>query len=86
MGNSSALPIRIMFSFGEYWEQSWEAGVRTSCSSGRGRQVSLAYIWGLPFVHRIECMGCGGQSERHERIMDLTVEIAWDIAKLGRKF
>ncbi|CAI9775895.1 unnamed protein product [Fraxinus pennsylvanica] len=31
---------------------------------------------------KIECMRCGGKSERHERMMDLTVEIGGDIGTL----
>ncbi|CAI9269097.1 unnamed protein product [Lactuca saligna] len=31
---------------------------------------------------KIKCMKCGGKSERHERMMDLTVEIEGDIATL----
>ncbi|KAL1308786.1 hypothetical protein HN51_050804 [Arachis hypogaea] len=31
---------------------------------------------------KIQCMECGGKSERHERMMDLTVEIDGDIASL----
>nr|GMC54367.1 ubiquitin carboxyl-terminal hydrolase 17-like [Ipomoea batatas] len=58
-----------------------EAGVRTSCSLEE--QTSLIGLTFGGFLRsKIECMRCGGKSERHERIMDLTVEIDGDIASL----
>ncbi|XP_019157560.1 PREDICTED: ubiquitin carboxyl-terminal hydrolase 17-like [Ipomoea nil] len=51
-----------------------EAGVRTSCSLEE--QTSLIGLTFGGFLRsKIECMSCGGKSERHERIMDLIVEL-----------
>lgn len=40
-------------------------------------------IWNPKYCTlQIKCMKCGGKSERHERMMDLTVEVEGDIGTL----
>ncbi|CAH9078369.1 unnamed protein product [Cuscuta europaea] len=46
-------------------------------------QTSLiGFTFGGFLRSKIECLRCGGKSEKHERMMDLTVEIDGDIATL----
>ncbi|KAK4434232.1 Ubiquitin carboxyl-terminal hydrolase 16 [Sesamum alatum] len=42
----------------------------------------LGLTFGGYLQSKIECMGCGGTSKQHERIMDLTVEIGGEIETL----
>ncbi|XVE55596.1 hypothetical protein DITRI_Ditri03aG0171700 [Diplodiscus trichospermus] len=58
-----------------------EAGVDSSgCSEGETTLIGLTF--GGYLRSKIKCMKCQGKSERHERMMDLTVEIEGDIGTL----
>ncbi|XWS25369.1 hypothetical protein CRYUN_Cryun27aG0062900 [Craigia yunnanensis] len=58
-----------------------EAGVVTSgCSEEETTLIGLTF--GGYLRSKIKCMKCQGKSERHERTMDLTVEIEGDIGTL----
>ncbi|KAK6257078.1 hypothetical protein QUC31_000537 [Theobroma cacao] len=58
-----------------------EAGVDSSgCSEEETTLVGLTF--GGYLRSKIKCMKCQGKSERHERMMDLTVEIEGDIGTL----
>ncbi|KAA8538172.1 hypothetical protein F0562_027780 [Nyssa sinensis] len=57
-----------------------EAGVNASTSSEETTLIGLTF--GGYLRSKIKCMKCGGKSERHERMMDLTVEIGGDIGTL----
>ncbi|GFY85896.1 ubiquitin-specific protease 16 [Actinidia rufa] len=72
-----------------------EAGVNASGSLEKKNNSYRPYIWGLSSIQGnqkssfqsfvelvIKCLKCGGKSERHERMMDLTVEIGGDIGTL----
>ncbi|CAI9116160.1 OLC1v1017240C2 [Oldenlandia corymbosa var. corymbosa] len=56
------------------------AGV--TASSSLEETTLLGLTFGGYLRSKIECMRCGGKSERHERMMDLTVEIEGDIGTL----
>lgn len=57
-----------------------EAGIRASGSLEETTLLGLTF--GGYLRSKIECMRCGGKSERHEKMMDLTVEIGGDIGTL----
>uniref|UniRef100_A0A5B7AGH3 ubiquitinyl hydrolase 1 n=1 Tax=Davidia involucrata TaxID=16924 RepID=A0A5B7AGH3_DAVIN len=57
-----------------------EAGVNASGSSEETTLIGLTF--GGYLRSKIKCMKCGGKSERHEKMMDLTVEIGGDIGTL----
>ncbi|KAI3758365.1 hypothetical protein L6452_05925 [Arctium lappa] len=58
-----------------------EAG--TSASNPLEEETTLIGLtFGGYLRSKIKCMKCGGKSERHERMMDLTVEIEGDIRTL----
>ncbi|CAK9163609.1 unnamed protein product [Ilex paraguariensis] len=57
-----------------------EAGVNASGSLEETTLIGLTF--GGYLRSKIKCMKCGGKSERHERMMDLTVEIEGDIGTL----
>ncbi|XWS21412.1 hypothetical protein CRYUN_Cryun30bG0053100 [Craigia yunnanensis] len=58
-----------------------EAGVVSSgCSEEETTLIGLTF--GGYLRSKIKCMKCQGKSERHERMMDLTVEIEGDIGTL----
>ncbi|KAH0681635.1 hypothetical protein KY284_022720 [Solanum tuberosum] len=58
-----------------------EAGV-TAPGSFEEETSLIGLTFGGYLRSKIECMRCGGKSERQERIMDLTVEIDGDIGTL----
>ncbi|KAL6983134.1 ubiquitin-specific protease [Sarracenia purpurea var. burkii] len=65
-----------------------EAGVNASRSLEE-ESTLVGLTFGGYLRSKIKCMKCGGKSERHERMMDLTVEIEGDIGTLEealRKF
>ncbi|CAJ2641100.1 unnamed protein product [Trifolium pratense] len=58
-----------------------EAGVK---ASGSLEDTTLmGQTFGGYLRSKIKCMKCGGKSERHERMMDLTVEIEGEISTLA---
>ncbi|XP_071925936.1 ubiquitin carboxyl-terminal hydrolase 16-like [Coffea arabica] len=57
-----------------------EAGI--SASGTLEETTLLGLTFGGYLRSKIECMRCGGKSERQEKIMDLTVEIGGDIGTL----
>ncbi|XP_052189322.1 ubiquitin carboxyl-terminal hydrolase 16 [Diospyros lotus] len=57
-----------------------ESGVNASSSREETTLVGLTF--GGYLRSKIKCMKCGGKSEQHERMMDLTVEIEGDIGTL----
>ncbi|KAI8548383.1 hypothetical protein RHMOL_Rhmol07G0269900 [Rhododendron molle] len=58
-----------------------EAGVSSgSCLEEETSLIGLTF--GGYLRSKIKCLKCGGKSERHERMMDLTVEIEGDIGTL----
>ncbi|MCI08706.1 ubiquitin carboxyl-terminal hydrolase 16-like, partial [Trifolium medium] len=58
-----------------------EAGVN---ASGSLEDTTLmGQTFGGYLRSKIKCMKCGGKSERHERMMDLTVEIEGEISTLA---
>ncbi|GAV66824.1 UCH domain-containing protein/zf-MYND domain-containing protein [Cephalotus follicularis] len=64
------------------------AGVNVSGSSEEETTL-IGFTFGGYLRSKIRCMKCHGKSERHERMMDLTVEIEGDIGTLEealRKF
>ncbi|XP_009609184.1 ubiquitin carboxyl-terminal hydrolase 17 [Nicotiana tomentosiformis] len=58
-----------------------EAGVSAS-GSFEEETTLVGLMFGGYLRSKIECMRCGGKSERQERMMDLTVEIDGDIGTL----
>ncbi|XP_059631261.1 ubiquitin carboxyl-terminal hydrolase 17-like isoform X2 [Cornus florida] len=58
-----------------------EAGVKAS-GSLEEESTLIGLTFGGYLRSKIKCMKCGGKSERHERMMDLTVEIEGDIGTL----
>ncbi|KAL3504862.1 hypothetical protein ACH5RR_034703 [Cinchona calisaya] len=65
-----------------------EAGINASGSFEEDTTL-LGLTFGGYLRSKIECMRCGGKSERHEKMMDLTVEIEGNIGTLEealRKF
>ncbi|KAG9132750.1 hypothetical protein Leryth_014022 [Lithospermum erythrorhizon] len=58
-----------------------EAGVKESGSLDEGTTLTGLTFGGI-VRSKIECMRCGGKSERKERMMDLTVEIQGNIGTL----
>ncbi|XP_051118053.1 ubiquitin carboxyl-terminal hydrolase 17-like [Andrographis paniculata] len=58
-----------------------ESGVKMP-SSLNEETTLLGLTFGGYLQSKIECLGCGGRSKQHERIMDLTVEIGGDIGSL----
>ncbi|KAI8004371.1 Ubiquitin carboxyl-terminal hydrolase 16 [Camellia lanceoleosa] len=65
-----------------------EAGLNES-SSLEDETTLIGLTFGGYLRSKIKCIKCGGKSERHERMMDLTVEIGGDIGTLEealRKF
>lgn len=58
-----------------------DAGVNAS-GSLKEETTLLGLTFGGYLRSKIKCMKCQGKSERHERIMDLTVEIEGDIGTL----
>ncbi|KAK4390104.1 Ubiquitin carboxyl-terminal hydrolase 16, partial [Sesamum angolense] len=58
-----------------------EAGVKMPSSLDEETTL-MGLTFGGYLRSKIECMRCGGNSEQHERIMDLTVEIGGDIGTL----
>ncbi|XP_023748529.1 ubiquitin carboxyl-terminal hydrolase 17 [Lactuca sativa] len=58
-----------------------EAGIKSS-NSLEEETTLIGLTFGGYLRSKIKCMKCGGKSERHERMMDLTVEIEGDIATL----
>ncbi|XP_057504573.1 ubiquitin carboxyl-terminal hydrolase 16-like [Actinidia eriantha] len=65
-----------------------EAGVNASTSLEEETTL-IGLTFGGYLRSKIKCMKCGGKSERHERMMDLTVEIDGEIGNLEealRKF
>ncbi|KAL0322872.1 UNVERIFIED_CONTAM: Ubiquitin carboxyl-terminal hydrolase 16 [Sesamum angustifolium] len=58
-----------------------EAGVHKASSLDEETTL-LGLTFGGYLQSKIECMGCGGTSKQHERIMDLTVEIGGEIETL----
>ncbi|KAK3038334.1 hypothetical protein RJ639_031430 [Escallonia herrerae] len=58
-----------------------EAGAKAS-GSLEEETTLVGLTFGGYLRSKIKCMKCGGKSERHERMMDLTVEIEGDIGTL----
>ncbi|KAK3030734.1 hypothetical protein RJ639_036538 [Escallonia herrerae] len=58
-----------------------EAGAKAS-GSLEEETTLIGLTFGGYLRSKIKCMKCGGKSERHERMMDLTVEIEGDIGTL----
>lgn len=58
-----------------------EAGARTSGTLNEETTL-IGLTFGGYLRSKIKCMKCGGKSERHERMMDLTVEINGNICTL----
>ncbi|KAL7245544.1 hypothetical protein ACSBR2_000806 [Camellia fascicularis] len=58
-----------------------EAGVNAS-GSLEEETTLIGLTFGGYLRSKIKCMKCGGKSERHERMMDLTVEIGGNIGTL----
>ncbi|KAH7849246.1 hypothetical protein Vadar_015133 [Vaccinium darrowii] len=58
-----------------------EAGVYAS-GSLEEETTLIGLTFGGYLRSKIKCMNCGGKSERHERMMDLTVEVEGDIGTL----
>ncbi|XP_058221282.1 ubiquitin carboxyl-terminal hydrolase 17 isoform X1 [Rhododendron vialii] len=58
-----------------------EAGVHAS-GSLEEETTLIGLTFGGYLRSKIKCMKCGGKSERHERMMDLTVEVEGDIGTL----
>ncbi|XP_057469873.1 ubiquitin carboxyl-terminal hydrolase 17-like [Actinidia eriantha] len=58
-----------------------EAGVNAS-GSLEEETTLIGLTFGGYLRSKIKCLKCGGKSERHERMMDLTVEIGGDIGTL----
>ncbi|XP_059637309.1 ubiquitin carboxyl-terminal hydrolase 16 [Cornus florida] len=58
-----------------------EAGVKAS-GSLEEETTLIGLTFGGYLRSKIKCMKCGGKSERHEKMMDLTVEIGGDIGTL----
>ncbi|KAK9069517.1 hypothetical protein SSX86_011421 [Deinandra increscens subsp. villosa] len=58
-----------------------EAGTKAT-NSVEEETTLIGLTFGGYLRSKIKCMKCGGKSERHERMMDLTVEIEGDIRTL----
>uniref|UniRef100_A0A5B7AG99 ubiquitinyl hydrolase 1 n=1 Tax=Davidia involucrata TaxID=16924 RepID=A0A5B7AG99_DAVIN len=58
-----------------------EAGVKAS-GTLEEETTLIGLTFGGYLRSKIKCMKCGGKSERHEKMMDLTVEIGGDIGTL----
>ncbi|XP_047316349.1 ubiquitin carboxyl-terminal hydrolase 19-like [Impatiens glandulifera] len=59
-----------------------EGGVNNNTSGFLEETSLIGLTFGGYLRSKIKCMKCGGKSERHERMMDLTVEIEGDIGTL----
>ncbi|WCJ24728.1 Ubiquitin carboxyl-terminal hydrolase 16 [Euphorbia peplus] len=59
-----------------------EAGVHNALDSFEEETTLMGLTFGGYLRSKIKCMKCHYKSERHERMMDLTVEIEGDIEKL----